>query len=114
MRQRKIEAAGRQCERCGEHARHWFGDAWVGLQVHHLTYERISHEDLADLEVLCVACHRVEHGLISDTAAAREQVRREVSRRLAGAALAEIYTDEIQAEVDAWDRLADQASKAGF
>lgn len=29
--------------------------------VHHLTYERIWHERLKDLQVLCRTCHQLEH-----------------------------------------------------
>jgi uncharacterized protein with PIN domain len=31
------------------------------LVVHHRTYERIGHEDLADLTVLCSECHDFFH-----------------------------------------------------
>lgn len=29
--------------------------------VHHLTYERLGHEELRDLELLCCMCHNLEH-----------------------------------------------------
>lgn len=32
-------------------------------QVHHLTYDNVSHEDLADLVSVCRACHEQEHGI---------------------------------------------------
>jgi len=37
--------------------------AWLmgSLQVHHLTYDRLGCEKLADLELLCFAHHRQEH-----------------------------------------------------
>lgn len=41
------------CTRCPSHER---------LQVHHLTYDRLGHEDLDDLVTLCDACHAKEHG----------------------------------------------------
>lgn len=45
---------GKQCQRCGEKKT---------LQVHHLTYERVYHEQLEDLLILCAVCHTKEHGL---------------------------------------------------
>ena len=37
------------------------------LDVHHRTYERLGHEDQADLVVLCRICHRLfhEHGRLA-------------------------------------------------
>jgi hypothetical protein len=32
------------------------------LNVHHLTYKRLGHERMEDLQVLCRSCHRVVHG----------------------------------------------------
>lgn len=53
-RQEAFEVHGKQCNRCG---------GFRDLQVHHLTYERLGHEDAkTDLEVLCLACHENEHG----------------------------------------------------
>jgi len=34
--------------------------------IHHLTYERIGREDLADLVGVCSTCHAIQHGRISD------------------------------------------------
>lgn len=31
------------------------------LHVHHLTYDNLGHERLADLTTLCDLCHEVEH-----------------------------------------------------
>jgi 5-methylcytosine-specific restriction endonuclease McrA len=31
------------------------------LDTHHLTYKRIWHENMNDLQVLCRACHKKEH-----------------------------------------------------
>ena len=39
---------GRFCSRCGE---------TEDLEVHHKTYERLGHELLDDLEVVCFMCH---------------------------------------------------------
>jgi len=33
----------------------------VGLNVHHRTYERLGHEKLMDLTVLCKECHELFH-----------------------------------------------------
>jgi len=41
-----------KCQRC---------DSKFGLQVHHKTYKNIFKEEPEDLEVLCKACHRMEH-----------------------------------------------------
>lgn len=51
-----ITAAEYRCQRCQRRT--------LRLDVHHLTYERLGHEDLmVDLEVLCRACHAKEHGV---------------------------------------------------
>ena len=42
------------CESCGDK----LGAGWA---PHHLTYERIFHEDLADLIALCRGCHQAKH-----------------------------------------------------
>ncbi len=31
------------------------------VQVHHLTYKRVFHEDPADLISICIPCHEKEH-----------------------------------------------------
>jgi len=49
VRQQKLAEAGWKCERCG---------ATEGLQVHHWTYERLFHELMRDLEVLCEEHHK--------------------------------------------------------
>ena len=51
MRAARLEYDGHRCRTC----RH-DGSAWC-LEVHHLTYDRIGHEDLADLITLCRQCH---------------------------------------------------------
>ncbi|HVT89685.1 MAG TPA: hypothetical protein VHD56_12585 [Tepidisphaeraceae bacterium] len=45
-----IEAASRQCQRCGNAE---------DLEVHHLHYDTLGHESLNDVEVLCKSCHRI-------------------------------------------------------
>lgn len=43
------------CEKCGY-------QPWKPiLQVHHLTYERVFHEELDDLILLCPRCHKGIH-----------------------------------------------------
>src|SRR5262245_22592194 len=44
----KVRLPGRKCERCGSRK---------GLQVDHLTNERLGHEEMADLVVLCGDCY---------------------------------------------------------
>lgn len=52
-RAKALEAAENCCQKCNETFR---------LQVHHLTYDRIWHEEPSDLIVLCHNCHSKEHG----------------------------------------------------
>jgi hypothetical protein len=47
-REEKLRQVGRRCECCGSSNR---------LEVHHLTYVRLFHEDLNDLMVLCFYHH---------------------------------------------------------
>ena len=47
-----IKYHGSKCAVCGSQR---------SLQVHHLTYERLGHERMTDLEVLCKGCHGLEH-----------------------------------------------------
>lgn len=56
-RLKRIEAFrhyGRKCSRCGSARR---------LEVHHVTYIDFGNEPMEALAVLCVHCHRDEHGL---------------------------------------------------
>ena len=57
MKYAKIVAAGYKCEKCGR--------TEDGLDVHHLTYERLGHERMSDLQLLCRYCHKVVHGEIT-------------------------------------------------
>ena len=52
MRQRKLDQAGRECEKCG---------ATSALEVHHKTYRRLWNERMSDLQVLCDDCHNDVH-----------------------------------------------------
>jgi hypothetical protein len=45
-----------KCEICGSSH---------GLEVHHLTYERLGNENLEDLQVLCSYHHKKVHGIES-------------------------------------------------
>lgn len=74
VREERVEAVDRMCERCGEGAKRR-GDRWVGLHVHHLNYERVGRELPTDLRVLCIHCHEVEHGLSPDSEANRIRIR---------------------------------------
>jgi 5-methylcytosine-specific restriction endonuclease McrA len=53
VRKRALARANYACESCG--------NTGVTLQVHHLTYTRLSHELDSDLKVLCVKCHKAIH-----------------------------------------------------
>lgn len=33
-----------------------------GIEVHHLTYERLGNEELSDLQIVCAGCHKDIHG----------------------------------------------------
>lgn len=97
-RQQKLEAADHRCERCGAYPKRTERGTLGGLDVHHLTYERVGHELPEDLEVLCFQCHAVEHGQPAD---ARSVARRR--ERDAG-----LEPDEIDLEVEAWDSLTEE------
>jgi len=71
--------AGYACDDCGKRS---------GLQVHHLTYERIGAELPADLCVLCDPCHGDAHVRLA-IARGTPAIRRDVLLRLASLALTE-------------------------
>lgn len=52
IRQQKLIQADYRCQIC---------NSAHGPEVHHRTYERLGHEDLADLTVLCGDCHSKFH-----------------------------------------------------
>jgi hypothetical protein len=58
-RKRALARANYCCERCGLWAERF--EIRQRLETHHLTYDRLGHEQPDDLEVLCSACHRNEH-----------------------------------------------------
>jgi len=47
-REEFLEEANHECEECGSSK---------NLQVHHLTYDNLGHEEFDDVEVLCDVCH---------------------------------------------------------
>ncbi len=49
-----FEYRGKECEKCGE---------TKYLQVHHLSYKNIFHEEPEDLMILCKSCHKKEHNI---------------------------------------------------
>lgn len=51
-RQLRLERDGHRCKRCGH------DDA---LQVHHVRYDNLGKEPMADLITLCDRCHSDEH-----------------------------------------------------
>jgi 5-methylcytosine-specific restriction endonuclease McrA len=105
-REEALQAAGYRCERCGFYGQRDQDGRRHGLDVHHLTYERLGHEHLADLETLCRTCHREEHGLPGPT---REQERARVTNRINRRLGLDFESDEVDLEVEAWDSLAEQA-----
>jgi cytochrome c len=59
----KVLADRKECEECGINYRKAVRLYKQGLNVHHLTYERIGKEKKADVKVLCYGCHMKQHGL---------------------------------------------------
>lgn len=51
----KLFSVGYCCEQCG------YDGTDIPLDVHHVTYERLGHERLSDLKVLCRSCHNWVH-----------------------------------------------------
>lgn len=52
LRAKVIADRGFRCESCGNYGQ---------VQAHHLTYERVGHERIEDLKVLCKPCHEASH-----------------------------------------------------
>lgn len=73
LRDEMIWYADGRCQRCDA------SEDVVILEVHHLTYERLGHEDPDDLEVLCPQCH-----VVADVERAAEMQTDLASRRLDG------------------------------
>lgn len=56
LKRRALNRSGRSCERCG-----WLILGPYQSHLHHKTYERLGHEELDDVELLCISCHEEEH-----------------------------------------------------
>lgn len=58
IRQRKLLEVDFRCQLCNSDR---------DLQLHHRTYERLGHEHMSDLTVLCATCHTLfhQHGKLS-------------------------------------------------
>ena len=66
----RMEIDNYQCQCCGSR-----GTTEIPLECHHLTYDRIYHEDVyTDLETLCRACHKGIHR-------AQERITNQYGRR---------------------------------
>jgi len=48
----KLKSVGYKCEMCG---------SAMNLNVHHITYKNLGHEELDDLLVVCKNCHKKLH-----------------------------------------------------
>jgi len=58
LRQVVLATANFRCQSC---SRRGYGRGAVRLDVHHLLYDRLGHEKLSDLIVLCRLCHNAFH-----------------------------------------------------
>lgn len=58
IRKTLFQLRGAKCEKCG------FGS--YRLHIHHLTYERLCHEFLSDLQILCPQCHDAVHVVLQE------------------------------------------------
>jgi len=56
-RKEAIQAHGCKCSRCGRQMGSYY------MRVHHKSYANLGNEPLDDLEVMCVFCHEVHHGV---------------------------------------------------
>lgn len=64
---KQLRAAARKrangcCERCGVRGENRYGNPDNILSLHHTTYERLGHELLEDVILICARCHDGEHG----------------------------------------------------
>jgi hypothetical protein len=67
LRRDALARAGFQCERV-LHWRDWRGDPvetrcpnTANLQAHHISYDNLGNETLADVQVYCDGCHKITH-----------------------------------------------------
>lgn len=56
LRFKVLKRSGGKCERCG-----YQPYKRGGLQIHHLSYDRVGHESLEDLIAICPRCHMEIH-----------------------------------------------------
>lgn len=63
LREQVIARSGGVCERCR---------AREGQLLHHLNYECLGEETLADVKLFCASCHKLEHLARPDLAAPRQ------------------------------------------
>jgi hypothetical protein len=66
-RKQRLKLDGYACQKCGKTSKEY------RLEVHHLTYDRLGHERMEDLQSLCVLCHPI---------ATSEQRRRKYAKRV--------------------------------
>jgi len=59
VREMCLIRAGFMCEKCGKMGKQIGGRSI--LHVHHKTYERFGMEDMDDLLVVCINCHKNIH-----------------------------------------------------
>jgi len=88
-RQRKFKQVGRKCELCG---------AVRQLEVHHLHYDSLGKEKLADLQVLCTECHPIADEERRKMAAARTFMRKKYGEHWHD----EFEDDDALEEFEAW------------
>lgn len=59
--QRRLQIDGYRCVMCDCE-----GTPWSPLNIHHLTYHNLGHEDVdRDLVTLCIPCHRRVHRMMN-------------------------------------------------
>lgn len=90
-RELRLELSRGRCEYCGYQ---------TCVQVHHLTYERIFHEDMEDLMCLCKHHHEILEALINRGKIARKGD----TKRLRDASLKALRQDEIDRENEEYEK----------
>ena len=68
IRKTLFKLRGEKCEKCG------FGS--YKLHIHHLTYERLGHKRLTDLQILCEQCHDAAHVVLKKERAYKQEDNR--------------------------------------
>jgi len=73
LMKRVLERDGWRCQKCG---------AVRNLQVHHWKYRsQLGDDSLSNLVTLCAYCHIEEHGQLSYSKTAIQQMKERVARR---------------------------------